>query len=187
MNATALFLADGTPVTPHLCGKCNRIWESQDSAERCCTCSFCGKYSDWNKSVAHDECSKRRHVEVEAERLAKATLVTDYSGPFIVNERFYHDIEELLDRFSEDELPEFGFCCDEQPAHIDISDVIESVSDQMHEDWEEEPCEELEQGIAAWNKANEGNSSYVECDDRKWSRAELIKLHSADSTVLQHS
>lgn len=186
MNAVGLFLADGKSVTPHLCGKCGRIWESADSAERCCKCSFCGGYSDWNNSTAHDECSKRRSAEVEAENLANAKLVADYAGPFLINDRFCHDIEDLFDCFSESDLPEFGFCLDEQPAHIDISNVIEAVSDQMHEDWEEEPCEELEDGIAAWNKANEANCSYFECTDRKWSRSLLLKLHTHPS-VSEHS
>lgn len=101
--------------------------------------------------------------------------MAEYRGPFVVKGRFYHDVEELFGRFSEDELPEFGFCCDEVPAHIDISDVIESVSCQMRGDWEEQPCEELEDGIAAWNKANEDNSAYFECGDRKWSKAGLLE------------
>lgn len=175
MNAITLFLSDGTPVDPHLCGKCRRIWESRDSAERCCTCSFCGMYCDWGEGVTHDDCRTRRSIEVDSRKLAEATLVAEYRGPFVVKGRFYHDVEELFGRFSEDELPEFGFCCDEVPAHIDISDVIESVSCQMRGDWEEQPCEELEDGIAAWNKANEDNSAYFECGDRKWSKAGLLE------------
>lgn len=174
MNALPLFLANGTPVLPHLCGKCNRVWESQYGAERCCVCLYCGEYCDWNGSVSHPECADRRHAEIAAERLDKAELVTNYTGPFLVNNRFYSSVDDLLGCIDQSEIPEFGFCLHEQAAYIDIGDVIEAVAEQMHEDWSQEPCEELERGIEAWNKANEGNSSYFECDDRKWSKAAIL-------------
>jgi hypothetical protein len=128
----------------------------------------------------HDDCRAKQYAESEAKRLAAATLIPDYTGPFIVGGRFFGDIESLLDRFADDELPVFGFCLEEKPAHIDISNILESVADDMHEDWEEIPCEELEVGISAWNKANEGNGSYFEDDNCKWSRDEVLKIWRAN-------
>lgn len=177
MNAIGLFLANGEAVSPHLCGTCKRVWESLDAAETCCKCSVCGGASEG--TVGHDECFARFNREADAERLLKATLDPDYSGPFIVQDKFYSDIERLFGAVDEDEIPEFGFCCYEQSPVLDIGDIIENVASGMHDWWEPYPCEELERGIAAWNKANKGNGSWVECGGRKWSRAELIRMRSA--------
>lgn len=179
MNAIGLFLANGEAVSPHLCGICKQVWTSLDSAERCCRCVYCGGCLDRSKSGAlHGECRERQYCEAESKRLSRAVLVSDYSGPFLLKGKFYSDIERLFAALAEDEIPEFGFCRDYLPPTFVIDDFMSIVADQMHEGWEPYPCEELERGIAAWNKANEGNGSWVECGDRKWSRAELVRMRS---------
>jgi hypothetical protein len=173
MEPQQLFLADGKPIKPHVCGKCNRIWESKDSAERCCTCSYCHEYCAWKGgATTHTACQDKQYAKADAEALERATLISDYDGPFLMDERYFADAEELFDYYADEELPEEGHCCVAEKPFIDIGSVIEGLD--MHEDWEPVGYDELAAAVDAWNKANAGNVTWYEDRARKWSKAALL-------------
>lgn len=177
MEARRLFVErDGKAkaITAAVCGKCGRVWESADSAERCCKCSYCGEYCDWHKSTSHDACQGEAWRKSEADQLEKAVLVPDYDGPFLFGETVYMDADDLLGSIEPDDLPEFGFCTTYQAPSLSIDILMENVG-EMHNDWEPNDVSELAPAIEAWNKANENNGTYYEDRTRKWSKADILK------------
>lgn len=179
MDPQPLFLENGTRIKAHVCGKCNRLWLAEHDAERCCRCSWCGEYYGWNGTyTVHEECSRKRCAEAEAKALEAAVLVPDYAGPFLLNRRVYQDIAELLDAIELEDIPDFGYCTTyESPRLDDMGSLMESVSSEMHDDWEPiqgEAEAQLAAAIEAWNTANENNGTYWEDRTRKWSKADLL-------------
>lgn len=181
MEPQQLFLANGKAILPHLCGKCGRIWESLDNAERCCTCSYCGEFCDWRKGVSHDGCSSEAFRKSEISQLEKATLVPDYDGPFLWGDHVHMDVDDLLECVAPDELPNFGFCTNYQPPAFDLPDVMENIASNMHDEWEANDVPELEAAVALWNEANKDNGTYWEDRSRKWSKVEILKRASREA------
>lgn len=179
MEPQRLYLEGGKPTEVHICGKCRRVWENHDAADRCCRCSYCREYCSWEGgTTTHRDCFQSAIDSGEAKTLAKAELVADYDGPFLLNDRFYRDTADLLEAIEGDGsgLPEYGFCAKYEAPCLDEEAIIEQIRDRMHEDWEPEDSPELTAGIAAWNAANAGNGSYWEDRKRKWSRAALLAV-----------
>ncbi len=177
MQHKKLFLEDGTAVKPRICSGCNRIWESEESAERCCKCSYCGKQCDWSKGTSHPECLDAAFRQTETNRMAKAVLVEDYDGPFLIDEHtLCMTTDKLFQMIEPDELDEEGFCTRYQPARIELENVLEQVGSEMYEDWEGVGNAELETAIDEWNAKNVENGTYFEDHKRKWSKACLLQL-----------
>lgn len=174
MDPQQLFLKDGKAILPCLCGKCGRIWESLDSAERCCKCSYCGEYCDWGRTVSHDACYKKVLHDSEMERLKKATLVSDYAGPFLWGDDVYMDVADFLESIDLEEIPDFGFCVRYQAPKLDLEDIIQSAADTMYPEWIPEEVPELEVSVARWNEMNEANGTYWEDWTRKWSKVLIL-------------
>lgn len=62
--------------------------------------------------------------------------------------------------------------------------MVETVAEEMHEDWEPLYCKQLSEGIEAWNRINAANGTYRECSSRKWEKEELLRhLRSRDRGV----
>ena len=182
MDPIELYLKDGTKAVAQICGRCCRIWGSDDSAERCCKCHYCGESCDWSNGVMHMECRRKESEAIESKRMDKAELVPDYDGPFIWNERVFTDADELLDYVDAADLPEFGYCCKSVVPIMRVDYLIERVADQMHEDWEEIEVTELAAAIALWNEANKDNVTVYEDTKRKWSKENLLALAGTDTS-----
>jgi len=177
MEPKQLYLENGKPISPHLCGNCNRVWESRHSAERCCKCSYCGETCDWRVSVSHTECASKAMRDAEDKRLADAKLMPDYQGPFMFDEReVYRDIDELLDSIDPEDLPEFGFCVRYEAPRLDAERIIQAVAEDMHEEWESEGDGDFYLAVESWNEANRENGSYCETTKLKWSKENLLRI-----------
>ena len=169
MTAERIYDARGNQLAPAVCGKCNRIWESVESAERCCTCSFCGFYHDWHKGVSHEECSRKWAAESESSAMA-AAIEVEPDGPIMYDERIFGELEEAMEYISDryGTEPEFIFATEYRPPFLDAESVIDSIADEMHEDWEPEFVPELQEALEKWNTANANNGSYYEDRTKKY-------------------
>lgn len=108
------------------------------------------------------------------ERLDAAVLQPNYDGPFLWDDRVYQDAAEFLDSVDPEDLPDFGYCTTYEAPVLNADDIVESLADSVHEDWEPEGMDELFAAVNVWNEANEKNGSYWEDRKRKWSKAALI-------------
>lgn len=174
MEPMKLYLENGggkfVSISAHLCGKCRRIWESADSAGRCCTCSYCGKACDWRHSVSHKECFDAAIRSSDSKAMEKAILVEDYDGPFMYNDRYFSEKEELIEYLESDDLsvPEYVFAAKYVEPHLDTEEILQHIQENdMHEDWEPIECGPLEAAIDAWNDANKANGTWYEDRTKK--------------------
>lgn len=176
-NPINLFLSDGTKISASLCGLCHRIWECEESAERCCKCSYCGKECDWRiDSVSHNECLDTAFRKREAEQMDKAIIVDDYDGPFLYDDYYFADVDELIEYLENDDLPipEFVHTAKYIEPKLDIEDIFQNLQEnEMHEDWEPTECGPLGEAINAWNVANAANGAWREDNTRKVRISEL--------------
>lgn len=178
MDPQPLFLKNRTRIKAHLCGKCNRLWLTQDGAERCCRCSWCGDYCGWTVgNTAHEECSQKYHAEAEAKALEAAVLVPDYAGPFLFGDNVHMSVADLLEAVELEDIPDFGYCTKYEPPVLDMNSLMEDMSEKMPNDWDPnqgEAQDPLIAAIEAWNAANKDNGAYWEDRKRKWSKADLL-------------
>ena len=169
-NPLNLFTGDGNRISACLCDACHRIWESADSAERCCKCSYCGGSCDWRKSTSHPECFKTALDSSATNQMAKAAVVEDYDGPFMYDYRYFSDADELVEYLEADDqpVPEFVFAAWYSKPELDLESILQDLQENhMHEDWEPLACKDLEAAVKAWNVANAENGTWYEDDTRK--------------------
>jgi hypothetical protein len=170
MNAKLVYDAEGKQLGAAYCSNCNRIWESVDSATRCCKCSYCGEIADWRDGVSHRACFSAAIKSGEVERMSKAELVTDYYGPFMFDDRYFETTDDLIEHCESSDIPvpEFVFCARYETPELDLETILQDLQENhMHEDWEPEACEPLEDAVKAWNEANVGNGTWWEDTSRK--------------------
>lgn len=169
-NPLNLFTGDGKRISACLCDSCHRIWESAESAERCCKCSYCGGSCDWRHGVSHRDCQDTARKKGESDRLEKAEVVEDYGGPFLYDDRFFRDADELIEyiEVNDQQIPEFVFAARYVKPELDLESILQELQEnEMHEDWEPEACGALDAAVRAWNEANATNGSWWEDDTRK--------------------
>lgn len=179
MNSIYLHLPDGTPTKWSMCGECRRVSApgNHDLSEKCCICYDCGKplakdervpYVTGNgNALYHRDCERKRRMEREADVLDKAELVTGYDGPVYLDgvgngsygDGFFCDVNELSEHldFHEGERPLFAHCCTQRGLNIDLNQILESATEEMHESCYDDldGVEELQAAMDAFNKANE--------------------------------
>jgi hypothetical protein len=188
MNAIYLHLPDGTDTKWSMCSECNTVAApgNFDLSQKCCTCYDCGlplpkderiPYSDRNgKSLYHRDCERKRRMEREADMMEKAELVTDYDGPVYLDhvgngsygDGFFSDVEELSEHldfqefFKGEHRPLFAHCCEERGFSIDLDQILQNATEEMHEDAYDNlsGVEELQEAVNAFNKANAGLKSW---------------------------
>jgi hypothetical protein len=178
MNAIYLHLPDGTETKWSMCSECHTVAApgNYDLSAKCCTCYDCGlplpkderiPYATGKgKALYHRECERKRRAAREAEILENAVLVTDYDGPVYLDgvgsgsygDGYFADVYELsehLDNY-EGERPLFANCCEERGFSINLDSILESATEEMHEDCMDDlvGVEELGAAIRAFNEAN---------------------------------
>jgi hypothetical protein len=178
-------------LTAFQCGYCGRTFIDGYEAEACCKCTLCGKRltRTFRNTLAVEYCrecheseQKKRseeHSRISAERdaatMAKAELVPYVDGEPVfwleINE-FYRDMEELLDRYDDDELPEFVCPC--KPfihAMPDVKHIIEQmVEDEMYEDFDYlrlDGIDELDAALKKFSELNKERLTAFEADQTK--------------------
>lgn len=166
-NAIQLQTPAGEVVDAALCRSCRRIWESMESANRCCTCSRCGLPCSWAGPTTHPECDKAASIQRDQDDLAAAELVEDYDGPFLLGERFFWDRQELTE--SGKSIPEFMFCLNPVSVSASIDDILgalegehcETILDSL------EGTDALTEAINRFNADNADNTTWYEDRKRK--------------------
>jgi hypothetical protein len=195
MNAKRLHYADGTPTDIYLCGKCGayrdigfapiadgkghtftpeeRLKLTEASAERCCNykCNKCGVAT----KQFFNECDKCRdarwdseRIEKEAAAFAKAKERTDYAGPFMFNDRYFADMEAVLDHCEcrDIEVPEYLWVPEEMVLSMDADNIIESALEEHYEgaddNIDKDARKELQNRLDAWC-VKQCIRSYYEC------------------------
>lgn len=179
-------------ATVYQCGYCRRIHIDPNLAEQCCKCGKCKKHIKYifpyNPHIPEccRECSEiarkeqsEKHSRIAAEKdaatMAKAELVEyKYGEPVFwleINE-FYRDMEELLDRYDDDELPEFVCPCKPFIHEIpDVKHIVEQmVEDEMYEDFDYlrlDGIEELDAALKKFNELNKEKLTVFEADTKR--------------------
>jgi hypothetical protein len=170
MNAKLVYDEEGKPLGAAYCSNCNRIWESSNSAERCCVCSYCGKLKNWDGGTSHSECFDAAIKAGETAKMDKAKLIEDYGGPFLIDDRYFETADELIEHFESNDtpVPEFVHCARYEAPVLDLETILQDLQENdMHEDWEPEACAPLAEAVADWNRANAWNGTWFEDTSRK--------------------
>ncbi len=177
MNATELFLRDGTPANVWFCGKCHLVKVSSEQAEQCCEpykCKYCGKESGRQYLMVCRPCEEENNLKTEAERFDKAEKVTSWDG-WIFHEGTGNDgysvsVQEFLEDWKDsaaegDELPKYVWAC--KPNYFvraQVGDIMERLADDAYDDFDEDDLnglDDLKAAIERFNEANKGICSYA--------------------------
>jgi hypothetical protein len=184
MNAQQLYRADGTATSVWSCSKCGRP-ATQDLAEKCCICKYCGKEVG-DEIERHFACLDAKQSQNRADRLANAELVENWDGPVFwenapfegdLGEGFFDSLAELIEEYQEWEpdpddygegqpipsLPERVHLCEIVPFKgIDMGRIVEDLTEEMFEDAGDHlvALDPLEKAIQNFNKANEALVTY---------------------------
>jgi hypothetical protein len=188
LNGKQLFWGDGKPVMAKgrngqqlwCCETCGSLKLDQESADKCCVCSYCDQPIEQDKigkgdySYIHGKCSDEREREREAARIEKAEKLDSWDGPVQWDgvrggwgDGFFSSLDELIESLEDDddddgaELPEYVWCCKEaKRARISLSSVLENLAEDMYEDAADnfQGVDELQ---AAVDKFNELNKSVI--------------------------
>lgn len=161
MNPIRLKFPDGSDADCWQCGECKLFYSSKtdDSAARCCVCQRCGKSTyggpcDARRSVCK-ECWQPHHAEVDAKRLETAIELPSYNGPVVIaGDRYFENMDAMIDELDEAELPEFVHTCHVRHYQVAPDNIYEMMPSAAAA------------AIAAFNAANRGAgaSTYWEPD-----------------------
>jgi hypothetical protein len=140
------------------CGACGRVYTcgapSHEYATSCCVprkCRYCDAIVGKGPGgiLACVACRERRLYE-------RATKVParDWPGPVFVDDRFFRDVDELLDCYDGDDedRPAFAWAAVQVAApRLDVDVILDGLRDEAPEDWEPEGVEDLRAAVDAWN------------------------------------
>ena len=148
-------------VTLYQCEKCNQYYWTKQSAEKCCPtryCEDCGKELTNYFSVC-EKCHEKRIYD-RAEKLTYEEYVKKYPNNMLYyNEKYYGDLEELLDSFIDEEIPKYCYGTTAEKIEIDIDYAIENAEEDMEDSFfDREGLEELRKYVEEWNKKYGYNS-----------------------------
>ncbi len=194
MNAKRLHYADGTPADIYLCGKCGSMRDigfapigdgerqytheertkfAEASAERCCNykCETCGADARQFHHLC-DRCQgekwSRDAAAKEAEAFKTAKERADYAGPFMFNDRYFEDMEAVLDHCDgrDIEVPEYLWVPEEMVLSIDADNIIGNALEDHYEDADDHITgaarKELQTLLDEWC-GRQSIRSYYEC------------------------
>jgi hypothetical protein len=173
-----LFTIEGGEPKGYLCGVCKAVRFDRRSALYCCgtaVCDDCGTVTKDRIFTCCDPCRQRRDAKSEADLFAKAKKVDwrEYQGWVWLDgaggcrNGYFDSVESLIewigDQLHDDpefDLPDYAWACDEVKLSIDAGGVIESATEEHHEDaFEECDREGLQKLLDEWC-AEQGVVSY---------------------------
>lgn len=178
MNATELMVnrpdQAAAPAGVWFCGKCRRVWSLERDAERCCTCSYCGKELAQNENFYHYACMRAERDKRRAEKLASAAEVADHDGWVYCEaggprDGYAENLKAMAEWWQDrldsgacdpSDYPSHVFCCVERPPRrIDPSDLLEMVAGEGCDDMMDDVV--VPDLLVEWlNKINKCLSSY---------------------------
>lgn len=164
MNATPLYQADGVEAGVWRCGTCARLFAEKGSslelargaAEKCCAPRrSISKYqrSRWPREQEARERERQRFTESRQLTLEEARAPeTAYTDPVFAGGRFFANLEELLDRFDAEELPDYVWCAEPVAFRPNVRAMIQTALEDHHEgaDVSAAALQELTDLVAAW-------------------------------------
>jgi hypothetical protein len=116
---------------------------AREIAENHCgpwTCRVCGNEHDWSHQRICRSCWNKqdaeRRVRADAERRAKATEIpaAQYDGWVTNGDKFWPDVNAMLDDVEEGKEPAWVWGCKCVPFHIDAGWIIEGALEEHHKD-----------------------------------------------------
>lgn len=187
MNTKPLYFENEIPSGFYLCTACNVVYQSEQSASVCCTCSKCSKPTGLRTRSFCDSCTLENVEEREAGRFKEAEKVQESEwGSFVYLEGTGRDgyssnVEEFKDNWEsdhdpEDEFPSYVWAC--KPVYFvkaEIDSILDGICDNAYEDFDPHydlnGIKELEDALEKFVKVNEKVCAY-EID---YTKAILIK------------
>ena len=143
------------PISAFQCDACGRKYDNVDTADRCCTCSECGKATDRDRDFTnlHRSCSEKRGRLVHEKRFATAERVTDWAGWVYSdhingsNDGYFATLGDFLECLEdeiageeiqdEERIPTHVYCTTAKAHRLDVADLVESFCDGGYEDMDE--------------------------------------------------
>lgn len=186
MNPIDLTTDDDREVVALLCANCRQPYrlDARRAAEMCCCCDICGQPNDpQNGGTAwgtHQSCAQKQMEErirrdreqyyAEPPDKFQHVQAADYDGWVFFQERYFDDVDSLLESLAEDGLPRplWVQACDRRAfSSPDMQDYIENyVAENHHEDafQEIDGLDDLQAAVDAWS-AKQTIVSYFPSDD----------------------
>jgi len=187
---------DGQLVMAWMCGVCKRVYPERTAycSAKCCTCLVCGKVADLvddsirgHVATVCRKCWGPYYAKIDSDRLDRAELIEDYSGPVCIGDRYFPDPEEAVEYLADSRegpdmgLPEFVHTCKVIPYSLDAVEIVNNllenagVEDSDFQDLD--GVKEFEKAVDAFNKANEQNVYWEEDSHHK---CRLTPIPAAD-------
>ena len=182
-EAVELYTKDGEATGVFYCSQCEQVFANRDRAQDChgvrlCECGAqVERYYNQCQECTNDRFLKQE-AEKEADRFEKAnkTQPEESVGEsmFFYREKYYHDIQEVIDDCEPDSKPEYVWPCKNVGVpEVDLEDVTCDLIDNMWEDADVSDLygvPELEAALKAFNEANKSVSVW----EPDYSKAILI-------------
>lgn len=183
MKATELHLADGKSAGIFYCGECRIVHRTQNEAEACCVPKRCRCGAELKPRTAWlicDVCRDSAEAKKDAEQYAAATKIKaeDWYGPVWCgvggNEGYYASVDDLLEHFEDDKLPEQIYACTTHPiCRLDYDSIIEHATQDAYEGWDPDQLTGKAELVAALTEFNERNKGEV-CWQVDYKRAVVV-------------
>lgn len=184
MNQHQLHKPDRTPVNLWQC-QCGNVFSSEDCAERCCICTYCGEpigkddFYHRRSCPIHVYCHSERRQKIDAKRMEEAEKLESWDGWVYCEDVGYnHGYFSSVDEFEEyweneigplEDIPEFVFVCKTVPVVENgdslFCDIIGNIVDNGWEDMQESDLHGLEEFFAACKAFSEANKGVVSCQE----------------------
>ena len=88
----------------------------------------------------------------ERARFDRCTKLKEFDGPVFYDGAFFASVEDLIDEFEEDELPEYVYTSMRRgPLVFSPESLIDSMRDDSWEGWEPDCEQELIDFLEQWN------------------------------------
>jgi len=181
---------DGKTATIWCCGNCKRVASSQEYAEKCCVCYYCGKLIEDNTdkclssphskdnipSSYHFKCLAESQAKRHQEKVDKAEKIENWDGGVFWNDEYYESVEDAADSiygyyFDDEEKPGYLWVAKLAGTHplINFGRLIEDIEERLGLDSDGEGCydylvgtEEFKQACEDFNEKNKNLEWYVE-------------------------
>ena len=160
MNAIPLFTENGHPTNISYCDVCLKP-NIHDVAENCCKKGVCKQCGGETISIFNEKCYDCR----DKDQMDKAEKLENWDGPVVLNDSYYATLEDLIDCNEIEKLPEFVYIAEnENIPKLDTEDILERFCEDLYEDAYNNlnGVTEFEKAVNTFNKANEGNTFWIE-------------------------
>lgn len=146
-------------ITIYQCEKCHRYYWNRESADKCCQTRRCEKCNKelHNYSGLCESCRDKQVYDKAKKMTYEDYIKTNPSHMLYYNEKYYEDLESLLDDYCDE--PAFCYGTIKDKITIDIDWAIESAEEDMDDSYfDENGLKELRSYMKNWNEKYGYNS-----------------------------